>query len=272
MQVLLSVEVFILGLLLGSFLGLAAIRIPQGESILWPRSHCRNCNRTLSWYENIPVFSYLGLRGRCSSCGAAISPHHLFLEILTALLTLFAYYQLLPWPRFLLWLLLFILPVLLLMAIDAKYLLLPFKITWPGIVAGFVVHWIDGKYWPTASLAASSATLLLESCLGALAGGLTLGLIAWLYRVLRKSDGLGGGDIYFAAMLGAFFGWKEVFFIFFLASTIGALVGGVWILLRRKSYDTPLPFGVFLGAVAIIYLFYGPFLLRFYLKMMHKLV
>lgn len=272
MQVLLSVEVFILGLLLGSFIGLAAIRIPKGESILFPRSHCRSCHRQLSWYENIPVFSYLGLKGRCSSCRAPISFHHPLLELLTALLTLFAYLHLEPWPRFALWLFLFIVPVVLLMAIDAREQLLPFKITWPGIAVGFLVHWVDGKYWPAGKVALSSGALLLESLLGALAGGLTLALIAWLYRVLRKAEGLGGGDKYFAAMLGAFFGWKAVFFIFFLASTLGALLGGAWILLRRKAHDTPLPFGVFLGMVALLYLFYGPILLRFYIKLMHSLV
>jgi leader peptidase (prepilin peptidase)/N-methyltransferase len=271
-QILLSVEVFILGLLLGSFLALAAVRLPKGESILWPRSHCRSCDRPLKWYENIPIFGYLGLRGRCSSCGAPISFHHLVLELLTAALTLFAYYQIQPWPRFVLWLLLFILPVLLLMTIDARELLLPFKITKPGIVAGFLAHWIDGRLWPAASPAPSHAALLLESLIGALAGGLTLWLIAWLYRKLRKAEGLGGGDVYFAAMLGAFFGWKAVFFIFFLASTLGALLGGVWILLRRKSHDTHLPFGLFLGAVALIYLFYGPFLVRYYIKFIHSLI
>jgi len=270
-QVLLSVEVFILGLLLGSFLGLAAIRIPKGESILWPRSHCRSCDRPLRWYENIPLFSYLGLKGRCATCHAPISFYHPLLELLTALLTLFAYHHLQPWPRFVLWLLLFILPVVLLMAIDAREQLLPFKITWPGIAAGFLLHWIDGKYWPATKVPLSSGALLLESLFGALAGGLTLWLIAWLYRKLRHDEGLGGGDVYFAAMLGAFFGWKEVFFIFFLASTLGALLGGAWILLRRKSHKTPLPFGVFLGAVALLYLFYGPFLLRSYIQMMHSL-
>jgi leader peptidase (prepilin peptidase)/N-methyltransferase len=218
------------------------------------------------------LFSYLALRGRCSSCGTRISPHHFFLEILTGGLTLFAYYHLSPWPRFALWLSLFILPVLLLMFIDLKYLLLPFKITWPGIVAGFLLHWIEGRYWPAGGIPLGHGRLLLESLLGALAGGVTLWLIAWLYRTLRKAEGLGGGDVYLAAMLGAFFGWKAVFFIFFLASTLGVLLGGLWILLSRRSRDTHLPFGLFLGAVALLYLFYGPLLLRFYIKLMHNFV
>ncbi|HCU24871.1 MAG TPA: prepilin peptidase [Deltaproteobacteria bacterium] len=272
MQILLVLYVGLFGVLLGSFLGMAAVRIPARESIISPRSRCPQCRRTLAWYENIPLFSYLFLRGKCRSCGAKISFHYFFMEALTCILTLSAFFQLKPWPRFLAYLLLFLAPLLLLAVIDWRELVLPDVITLPGIAAGFLLHWLDGKYFQPRLLPLSTADLLLQSLVGALAGAITLSLIAWLYFKLRHREGMGVGDVKLAAMLGAVFGWKAIFFIFLLASVLGILLGLFWILLRGRSVRALLPFGTCLAAASLLYLFYGEPLLHAYIKFINNLI
>jgi len=264
-DILYFVYVILLGLILGSFVGLAVVRIPEGESLVRPRSHCRKCGHTLSWFENIPIFSYLALRGKCRQCEAQISPRYLIIELVTTLLTVFAFWKIQPWQRFVLFQFLLIFPLILLMFLDWFKLILPDAITLPGIAFGFLAHFLDGKFFQFPSLAPSTFSLLLDSLLGALAGSLTLFLLALAYQKLRKREGLGGGDVKLAAMLGAFFGWKAVFFIFFLASVAGTLFGVLMIVLKRFSKETPLPFGSFLSAAALLYLFYGELLLSAYL-------
>jgi leader peptidase (prepilin peptidase)/N-methyltransferase len=272
MSILIPVYVFLFGAALGSFVGLATVRIPLGESVLAPRSHCRSCRRTLPWYENIPLFSYLFLRGKCRGCHVKISPRYFWIEAATAALTLAAYYRFQPWPRFLLYVMCLIIPLLILMIIDWERLLLPDILTVPGIGLGFLVHWADGMYFRPYSWGASHLKLLLDSGAGVLAGGATLFLLGEIYRRMRNREGMGGGDIKMAAMLGAFFGWKAIFFIFFLASIVGVALGLVLILFRGQSKEVPLPFGSCLGLAALGYLFCGEWLLRHYLHLLHRVL
>jgi len=269
---LLLAYVVLFGLIIGSFIALAAVRIPAGESVFAPRSHCRTCARVLKWHENIPVLSYFMLRGRCRGCRSPISARYPVMEVATAALTVLTYLEVQPWPRFLVYLLLFVLPLWLLVLIDWEHLLLPDVITVPGIAAGFLVHWLDGQYLQPISFGASHYGLLQGSLLGMIAGGGTLFLIGEIYLRLRGREGMGGGDIKMAAMIGAFVGWKAVFLIFFLASLLGILLGILWILLGRAGRDTPLPFGSCLGLAAILFLFRGPWLLENYLSLIRKIV
>lgn len=267
METLLLIYATLLGMILGSFIGMAAVRIPAGHSIVRPRSRCVSCEHVLSWFENIPLFSYLVLRGRCRHCRVWISPKYFLIELITTLVTVVAYFKIEPWGRFVMWELGFILPILLLIFIDWEAMLLPDAITLPGIALGFALHLAD-PYWnlPKALLPSVGASLL-ESLIGALLGFVTLFLLALTYRKLRGREGLGGGDIKLAAMLGAFFGWQALFFIFFLSSLTGCVVVLVGIVLGKLRKDSPIPFGVFLGAAALLYLFYGPALLQAYLNL-----
>lgn len=246
---------------------MAVVRIPRHESLWSPRSHCRHCDHVLAWYENIPLFSYLILRGRCRQCKRPISFLYWFIELTMTLVTWLAFILLEPWTRFLLWEFAFILPMVLLMFLDGKDKILPDTITLPGIALGFLTHWIEGTYFPVAPPFGSTTELLLESLYGALAGGLTLFLVAAVYQALKGRMGMGGGDIRLGAMIGAFFGWKAVFFIFFLASVAGTLFGVMMILLKRYSRQTKIPFGSFLAAASLLYLFYGAPLLGAYLNL-----
>jgi leader peptidase (prepilin peptidase)/N-methyltransferase len=211
------------------------------------------------------LFSYLWLRGRCRGCGGKISLHYFLIELITAALSLYAYLRIQPFERFLLYEFILILPLILLFFLDWKHLILPDLITLPGILLGFVVRALDAKYFLHLSDGRVLAKLMLDSFIGALCGFLTLLVLAWVYRRWRGKEGLGGGDLKLAAMLGAFFGWKAIFFIFFLASLMGILYGVLGILLKKFSRETPLPFGSFLSAAALLFFFHGPFLLKSYL-------
>jgi leader peptidase (prepilin peptidase)/N-methyltransferase len=264
-EILYSFYVVLAGLALGSFLGMAVARIPQGQSLIRPRSHCPQCGRPLPWYENIPLFSYVWLRGRCRGCRGKISLHYFLIELITAGLSLYAYWRIQPLGRFLLYEFTLILPLTLLFFLDWRHLILPDAVTVPGIVVAFIARLVDARYFLLMSDQAALWKLLQDSFLGALCGFLTLFILAVLYRKFRGKEGLGGGDAKLAAMLGAFFGWKAIFFIFFLGSAMGICFGLLGILSKRTSRDTPLPFGSFLSAAALVFFFHGAFLLHSYL-------
>lgn len=267
MEFLYGLYVVLGGLVAGSFLGMALVRIPGGRSLIRPRSQCPQCARMLPWYENIPLFSYLWLRGRCRGCRGKISYYYFLIEGVTAALSFYAYWRVHPLGRFLLYEFTLILPLILLFFLDWKHLILPDALTIPGIVLGFVVRFSDARFFSPLPHGVTQWNLLLDSSLGALCGFLTLWILALVYRRLRGQEGLGGGDLKLAAMLGAFFGWKAIFFIFFLAAMMGILYGVSGILTKRFSRDTPLPFGSFLSAAALLFFFHGPALLRSYLAL-----
>jgi leader peptidase (prepilin peptidase)/N-methyltransferase len=154
--------------------------------------------------------------------------------------------------------------LILLFFLDWERLILPDFITLPGIALGFVVRVVDLQYFHHG---ASLGKILLDSCLGAFLGFATLLVLALLYRKLRHVEGMGGGDFKLAAMLGAFFGWKAIFFIFLLASLLGILYGVFGILIKKFSRQTHLPFGSFLSAAALLFFFHGPTLLNAYLRL-----
>ncbi len=263
---LILIYLSLFGLVLGSFIALASLRIPLGESIILPRSHCRHCGGQLRWFENIPLFGFLFLRGKCRHCQKKISWRYPVIEVGTLVVILLAYFQLQTWPRFFLYLFLFLIPVLLLIIIDWENFLLPDAITLPGIIFGFVAHFTDRKFLLISQHVPSTFSILLESFFGALAGGLTLWILAIVYQKLRGREGMGGGDIKFAMMLGAFFGYQGIFFIFLFSSVLGILIGSLLILLKRRSITAPIPFGSCLGLVSILFLFFGNSMVPQYLR------
>ena len=182
------------GALIGSFLNVCIHRLPKGASIMWPASACPHCSRELSWYENIPVASYLALRGRCRTCKAPISVRYPFVEALTSAMFMLAWWHYGPGPLFAARVV-FGCALIVLFAIDLEHHLLPNRITLPGIAVGFAFSFLAEPGW-TASL------------VGLLAGGGVLYLIALLYYWVRHEEGLGMGDPKMLAMIGAFLGWK----------------------------------------------------------------
>ena len=239
------------GLLVGSFLNVCIYRVPRGESIVWPASRCTDCGRNLAWYENVPVVSWLLLRGRCRTCGAAISSMYPLVELVTAVL--FAASAALYGPSGLLAVrLAFGCALIVLFAIDLRLRVLPNVITLPGIAVGLVASWFLPPGW-------------LSSLIGAAAGAGILFAIAEAYCRVRGQDGLGMGDVKMLAMVGAFLGWPLMILTLVFASFAGSIVGVTLIASGRGSMQAALPFGTFLAVGALVAAAAGDPILAWYL-------
>ena len=241
--------IFFLGLIFGSFSSVCIHRLPKGESILTPRSHCTNCQALIRAYHNIPLVSYLWLMGRCRSCGAAISWRYPLVELLTGLL----YWSLfLQFGFSLTWLVYALLVTALIIAsfIDLEHQIIPDVISLPGLALGLL---LSGPLLPIS---------FLDSLVGALVGGGIFYLIALLYR-----GGMGGGDIKLIAMIGSFIGLRMVLLTIFVAAFSGSLVGLILILFKGKGRKDAVPFGPFLSSGAILGLLWGEWLIRRYVQL-----
>ena len=240
-----------LGAIVGSFLNVVIHRVPLGASIVWPSSACPHCRRELSWYENIPVVSYLALRARCRTCKGPISIRYPFVEALTSALFVGAWWFYGPGPL-LASRLVFGTALIVLFAIDLEHHLLPNVITLPGIVVGFAFSLFADPGWAA-------------SLIGLLAGFGVLYLIAVAYYRIRHEEGLGMGDPKMLAMIGAFLGWKLTLLTLMLASFVGTAVGLSLIAAGRGTMKYALPFGCFLAVGALIAATAGPSILDWYL-------
>jgi leader peptidase (prepilin peptidase)/N-methyltransferase len=289
----------LLGLAFGSFLNVCLSRWPAGESVVRPRSHCRNCNRTLAWWENVPVVSWLALRGRCRKCGAWIGWRYPLVELAIGALwadvawhnaafafvyfrepSIFIFY---PWSRLVggmafFWLL------IALAALDAESLWLPNSITVPGIVLGLLLDTATATVnailpWYDAVHASRSSTVLRAAGHEALlrfleilaAAGLIL-LIRWLYKLIRKREGMGLGDAKLMALLAAWLGLPGALLAFGLGAVLGSVAALALLAVpnaRRGSESwgaTKLPFGTFLCVGGIVSALWGQPMINAYLR------
>lgn len=250
-----AIFAFILGAVVGSFLNVCIYRLPKQESVVFPPSHCGNCDYVIRWYDNIPILSWLFLRGSCRRCGARISLQYPLVELLNGLLSLALFLRFGPTWFFLI-LFIFCSALVVVTFIDLEHQIIPDVITLPGIVIGFALSFFIPNFgW-------------LQSLIGILAGGGSLFLVAYGYHLLTGRDGMGGGDIKLLAMFGAFFGWKAVLFIIFAASLIGSIVGITVMLVQRKDSTLAIPFGPYLAGAAVVYIFYGSRVVHWYLNML----
>lgn len=241
---LMEIYLFIIGSIVGSFLNVCIHRIPLKQSVVFPRSRCPNCGAPIRWYHNIPILSYIFLLGRCSSCKARISPVYPAVELLTAILFVLMWRKFGPTIPFLIYLV-FACSIVVLIFIDYFHQILPHRITFPGIVLGFASSFINPYVSP------------LGSAIGIFVGGLLPYLVLVVYKWIRKKEGLGHGDIFMLAQIGAFLGWQQVLVVLFLSSLAGAIVGLFIIWIWKKGSDYALPYGTFLGAAALFAIFYG---------------
>jgi leader peptidase (prepilin peptidase) / N-methyltransferase len=226
------------GMAVGSFLNVCIYRVPQRLSIVSPRSRCTSCGRSLSWFDNVPVVSYLVLGGRCRSCGAPISPVYPIVELATAAVFVAMYWAYGP-TLMLLVRLLFACAMVVLFVIDLQHQILPNRITLPGIVVGLALSGVVGPGWA-------------QSLIGITIGGGVLFAIAEVYYRVRHEEGLGMGDVKMLAMIGAFLGWKLVLVTLVLSSIVGSVVGVGLILVGGKTLRYAMPFGTFLAIGAIV--------------------
>ncbi|HLL03686.1 MAG TPA: prepilin peptidase [Myxococcaceae bacterium] len=219
---LLTVWLFILGLCIGSFLNVVIARVPYEQSVIRPGSRCPKCGHTLSWYENIPLLSWLALRGRCRGCKTPISIRYPLVELLTGLLFL-ACVRRFDFTWELVSALVLVTLLVPLTFIDLEHWILPFQLTVPGIIAG-------------VALAVPRGTeALRDAAIGAAAGFLTFRLMEYLGWKLFRKEALGGGDKFLVALLGAFLSWKALLGILFLSSLQGAVIGVLLIILTGRA-------------------------------------
>lgn len=252
--------VFIYGLCVGSFLNVCIFRIPESLSIIKPRSSCPRCKTPIKSYDNLPVLSYLILKGKCRTCKLPISPRYPLTELFTGVMWLFTYMKFGFSTEFFVYVV-FISVLIVITFIDLDHQIIPDIISLPGIPIFFVAALLI----PSASL----SNALINSVIGILAGGGSLLFIAWSYELITKNEGMGGGDIKLLAMIGALLGIKGVLFTIFASSAIGTVIGLFVMVITRNNMKLAIPFGPFLSAGAVLYLFFGPQLINWYINFSH---
>ncbi len=263
------------GLVIGSFLNVCIYRLPRNESIVFPGSHCPRCGKAVRPYDNVPVLSYLWLRGKCRFCKQPISLQYPVVELLSGL----AFYACaVAWEMkpatyvnsF------FLAMILVLIFTDYHHQILPNVITFPGMLVGIMLSPLQSTtfYSDAVSLRLSESISAIHadavlpwvgSILGALVGGGSLLVVAWAFRVVRKKEGLGMGDVKMMAMVGAFAGWPLALLTIFIGSFLGSIVGIGLMIFGGRTLQTKLAFGTFLGAATAISVFYGGAIISWYL-------
>src|SRR5215510_11685114 len=209
-----TVVTLLFGAAIGSFLNVCIYRLPLHESIVFPASHCRACSAPLTWYDNLPLVSYLLRRGRCRFCGASFSFRYFLVELVTALLAI-ALVQRFGLTITTVGYFAFSAALVVITFIDLDHQIIPDVVSLPGAVAGLLF-----------SLLSPLPTLTLwTSFIGALVGGGVLLAVALGYQLLTGREGMGGGDVKLLAMIGAFLGWRAIPFTIFAASFVGSVVG-----------------------------------------------
>ena len=264
----------VVGLCIGSFLNVVIHRLPQmlergwqeqcaelrGDTptpeprynLMVPRSACPACGHKITAAENIPVVSWLALRGKCSACGVAISARYPLVELLGGLLAAGAIYRFGPtWQGVAACA--FLLTLLALTFIDFDTQLLPDDLTLPLLWGGLLSN-LYGLFVP-----------LREAVIGAIAGYLTLWTIYWLFKIIRGKEGMGYGDFKLLAALGAWLGWKMLPLIVLGSSVVGAFIGITLVVFKGRDHNIPLAFGPYLAIAGMIALFFGAALVKIYL-------
>jgi len=269
--------VFVFSLAIGSFLNVVVHRLPKMLERQWrsecaeltgtanppaaegaaynlvtPRSACPACGHRITALENVPVLSWLILRGKCSSCAASISARYPVVELATALLSAYVAWRFGFTPKAFAGLL-FVWALVALACIDLDTFYLPDDITLPLVWAGLLVN-LFGLF-----------TDLPSAVLGAVGGYLTLWAVYWLFKWATGKEGMGYGDFKLLAAIGAWLGWQALPTVILLSSFVGAVVGITLLAVSRRGRDTPLPFGPYLVVAALIALFWGDAITRYYL-------
>ncbi len=247
----LSIVAFVYGAVFGSFLNVCIFRIPKGKSLLYPGSSCPDCSSSIAFYDNIPIFSYIMLGGKCRKCSSHISFRYPSVELVTAFISLFLFRGF-GLSAELLYFTVFSYSMIVLAFIDYDYKILPNMITIPGAFIGFSgSFFVKQQPW-------------IDSAIGMLTGPLFFLCLIAVYYFIRKKEGMGMGDVKMAAMIGAFLGWKLLFLTIVLSSLAGSAAGLSMIFTRKNLMETALPFGTFLGAASIFSVLWGKSVINWY--------
>ena len=266
-----KIFIFIFGSIVGSFLNVCIYRMPLAQSIIRPRSFCPHCKKTILWYDNIPLLSYIFLGGLCRFCKQRINIRYFIVELLTAVMFLLFYNRHgLSFSFF--FYIIFICGLIVATFVDIQHRIIPDEISFGGIIVGFLLSAVKGlRLKPTTY----NLKPLLNSFLGILIGGGIIYLTGILFdlvyfRLLKKppiqgeTESMGGGDVKLLAMIGAFLGWQKALVTFFLAPFFGALIGIINLLVKK---DHTIPYGPFLALAALISMFWANKIIAFVLPL-----
>ncbi|HEV2718578.1 MAG TPA: prepilin peptidase [Thermoanaerobaculia bacterium] len=242
---------FAIGAVVGSFLNVVVHRYPRDESVVFPASRCPNCHALIRWHDNVPILGWLSLGGRCRDCRVPISPRYPLVELANALFYLAVFertglsFTFVPIAAL-------ISMTIVLIFIDAEIQILPNVITYPGVLVGFAIGAL-----PPFDESMLTSDSILASAIGAAVGAGFLLFVALAYKLVRRIEGMGYGDVKMMAMVGAALGWEGVFLVILVGSIIGTVIGVPVALRTEKRMQYPLPFGVFLGLGTFVILFFG---------------
>ncbi len=280
-QLYLAALVFAFGACWGSFFNVCIYRIPRGQSVVHPPSHCPKCDRAIAWYDNIPLLSFLLLRARCRRCGAPIACRYVLVETLTAVLFLLVWLKLgRPWdPRPLALAPTASLGVILAYwiavgglvvgtFIDLERMILPDRITWGGMATGLILSaiWPELHAPPSFPDSVPFYIGLIRSATGAAFGFGLLWAVAFIGRLIFKRDAMGFGDVKLLGAIGAFLGWQAVLFTVMLSSFVGSAVGLTLVFSKRKKMQSRIPYGPYLALAALIWMLWGQTLWQAYVR------
>lgn len=241
--------IFIMGTIFGSFMNVCIHRMPKNESIIKNRSHCPKCGSLIGWFDNIPILSFILLRGRCRNCKERISFRYAVVEIISGLVYLALYLRFGITINFFIYA--YLLSSLIIVSfIDLKIQEIPDSITLSGMILGLLL----ASLYPPLLGKTSNLSSFLDSLLGLLVGGGSIFILGVVGEFIFKKEAMGGGDVKLLAMIGAFLGWKLALFTFFLAPFFGSFVG---IALKLKEGRDIIPYGPYLSMAAVCALFWG---------------
>lgn len=244
--------IFILGLIVGSFSNVCIYRIPRNESIIYPASHCPKCRSNISPKDNIPLLSFILLKGKCRNCKSKISIQYPIVELLTGLIYLIIYQTYSLSIQSLIYIILSS-ALVIIAFIDLNKQIVPDVISLPGILIGFIISF----FVPYISY--------INSALGVVVGGGIILTIGMAGSVIFKKEAMGGGDVKLAAMIGAFLGWRYIIVSLFLGFFLGALAGIILIISKIKSREDTVPFGPFIVLGYFITLLWGEKIISWYI-------
>lgn len=267
------IAAFVFGLIVGSFLNVCIVRLPRGRSIVKPPSHCPRCKSSINFYDNIPIFSFFILRGKCRNCGEPISWRYPLVELLNGLLFVWTV-CVFPLGGEALLVMILCSALIVITFIDFDHQIIPDMITFPGMLVGltfapfFMSMLGDPLPFHLERLmphAGSYLTGFLNSIIGLFLGGFPLFAIGWIWEKLRHVEAMGGGDVKLMGMVGSFLGWKGALLTIMIGALTGSLVGILLIILKRHNSDKVIPFGPFLAFGTLVTTFYGVDIISWYL-------
>ena len=265
-----TIFVFLFGISVGSFLNVCIWRMPRGESIVSPGSRCPKCGHVIRWYENLPLISWLMLRGRCSSCSEPISIRYFCVELLTGALFLLAWFRLFElkipqeclFPAFVL----YAATIMLMVAaafIDYDHRLIPNKTTYPAIIFGIAWAALNPRFWH----ACSSFKALAYSCASASVFGVALSLFALGGERIFKKNAFGWGDVKYVVAIAALLGPRAAFLTLFAGSVVGVVFGVSLAVIKKRGLKSYIPLGPFLALGTLLWILRGPEIVLLYLRL-----